>query len=81
MVKREGKTEFQIVVRASSLPSFSPEHGATGTISARGYPGHQKRVSIKAPRRRESGLVPGRTNQRAMLFADRGGPRSQSGWS
>lgn len=58
MMKRKGKKEFETLSRASCKPRLAPEPGASGTLPARGYPGHQNRVSIEAPRRRESRLVP-----------------------
>lgn len=51
--ERERKREFDILGRASSRSSLAPEPGASGIMPALGYPGHQNRVSIKAPRRRE----------------------------
>ena len=35
--------------RKSVLQTVTPEPGASGIMPARGYPGHQNRVSIKAP--------------------------------
>lgn len=46
MIKREGK-EFDIPARASSRPPLASEPGASRIMPAGGYPGHQKRVSIK----------------------------------
>lgn len=52
--ERGREREFDILSRASSRSSLAPEPGASGTMTALGYPGHQNRVSINAPRRRES---------------------------
>lgn len=46
MIKGEGK-EFDIPARASSRPPLASEPRAPRTMLAGGYPGHQKRVSIK----------------------------------
>lgn len=51
--ERGKKREFDILGSASSRSSLAPEPGASGIMPALGYPGHQNRVSIKAPRRRE----------------------------
>lgn len=51
MIKGEGK-EFDIPARASSRPPLASEPRAPRTMLAGGYPGHQKRVSIKRRERR-----------------------------
>lgn len=61
-------------------PSLAPEPGAPGARPSPGYPGHQNRVSVEAPGRWESWLVPWWTNPRATPCMGKGGPRCSRGW-
>lgn len=47
--ERGRKREFEMLGRASSKPPLAPEPGASGTMRARGYPGHQTRSASKRP--------------------------------
>lgn len=84
MLKGEGK-EFDIPARASSRPPLASEPRAPRTMLAGGYPGHQKRVSIKrreprGKKKKASGELIGYwMNQSAgKACTGRGGPRFQS---
>lgn len=83
MIKGEGK-EFDIPARASSRPPLASEPRAPRTMLAGGYPGHQKRVSIKRRERRGEKKASGELigywmNQSAgKACTGRGGPRLQS---